>query len=191
MIDSLEMMRNSIEANKYYERLGLKPGGYGVATLHRPSNVDDPARLGPVVEALAKAAQKLAVIFPVHPRTRQRLEASCLLQRLAGTGKVVVTDPLGYHDFMSLVLGCRYVLTDSGGIQEESTYLGIPCITLRDNTERPVTVTMGTNELAKPGDVEHLLSRVLSGAWKKGTVPSLWDGCTASRIVASLKKRAH
>jgi UDP-N-acetylglucosamine 2-epimerase (non-hydrolysing) len=191
MIDSLEMMRGAIEQHKYYERIGLKPGGYGVATLHRPSNVDDPAKLRPVIEALAKAAEKLPVVFPIHPRTRQRLGASGLLKDLTGGKNVLVTEPLGYKDFMSLVFGCRYVFTDSGGIHEESTYLAIPCITLRENTERPVTVTMGTNELAKPGDVDGLLSKVLSGSWKKGSVPALWDGRTASRIVKSLKKRAH
>jgi UDP-N-acetylglucosamine 2-epimerase (non-hydrolysing) len=191
MIDSLHMMRGAIESCKYYERLRLKPGGYGVATLHRPSNVDHPGTLEPVVAALAEAAQRLPVVFPIHPRTRQRLQASGLLERLTRTDNVVLTEPLGYKDFMSLVFGCRYVLTDSGGIQEESTFLGIPCITLRDNTERPVTVTMGTNELAKPRDIERLLSKVLSGSWKKGTVPPLWDGRAATRIVASLKKRAH
>lgn len=191
MIDSLEMMRPAIEAHKYYERLGLASGQYGVVTLHRPSNVDDPANLRPVVEALISAAQRLPVVFPIHPRTRQRLEAFGFMEKLTKARGIVLTEPLGYADFMSLVFGCRYVLTDSGGIQEETTYLGIPCITLRDNTERPVTVTVGTNELAKAVQVDGLLAKILSGAWKVGKIPSLWDGKTASRVVATLKKRAR
>ena len=190
MIDSLEMMRPTIEARKYHEHLGLRAGAYGVVTLHRPSNVDDEKNLRPVVDALIGAAKQVATVFPVHPRTRQRLQAFGLLERLTSASGVVLTEPLGYTDFMSLVFHCRYVLTDSGGIQEETTYLGIPCITLRDNTERPITVTTGTNELAKPADVARLLATIVSGKWKAGKIPDLWDGRTASRVVSSLREHA-
>ena len=111
------------------------------------------------------------------------------MDELSTTKHIAITDPLGYRDFMSLVFSCKYVLTDSGGLQEETTYLGIPCITVRDNTERPLTVTLGTNELAKPQQVGALLKKILAGTWKKGQVPTYWDGRTATRVVSSLKQR--
>jgi UDP-N-acetylglucosamine 2-epimerase (non-hydrolysing) len=191
MIDSLEMLRPVIESRRYRERLELAPKDFGVVTLHRPSNVDDPARLRLLADVLAAAAAKLPVVFPVHPRTRRRLEETKLLAKLQAARGLFLTEPLGYTDFMSLVFDCRYALTDSGGIQEETTYLGIPCITLRDNTERPITVTYGTNELGKLEDAERLVARAIDGQWKKGRIPELWDGRTAGRVAASLKAHAQ
>lgn len=191
MIDSLEMMPPVIEARRYRAKLRLERGGYGVATLHRPSNVDDPRRLRELVDLIVAAAAMLPVVFPVHPRTRRRLEETQLLGPLLHANGVFLTEPLSYTAFMSLVLDCRYALTDSDGIQEEATYLAIPCITPRDNTERPITVTQGTNELATPESAIALIARAVAGVWKKGRIPERWDGQTAGRVVASLAQRAR
>jgi UDP-N-acetylglucosamine 2-epimerase (non-hydrolysing) len=190
MIDSYELQRARIEATNTPERLGLAPKGYGVLTLHRPSNVDDRATLTLLALELARAAEQLPLVFPVHPRTRQRLQSFGLWDQLGAGGRVRLIEPLGYLAFMSLVSNARAVITDSGGVQEETTYLDIPCLTLRENTERPITITEGTNRLVKPGDVVHSLVRALAGDWPHGKRPNLWDGRAAERICASLKRRS-
>jgi UDP-N-acetylglucosamine 2-epimerase (non-hydrolysing) len=190
MIDSLEMMRSAIESRRCAGRLDLGRRAYGVVTLHRPSNVDDADRLRQMVQLILDAARSLPVVFPVHPRTRQRLDAAGLLKLMDRAPGVKLTEPLGYTDFMSLVFDCRYVLTDSGGIQEETTYLGIPCFTLRENTERPITVTQGTNRLVRPDTALSHIRSTLSGNASGRTIPPLWDGATASRVVRSLRGAA-
>jgi UDP-N-acetylglucosamine 2-epimerase (non-hydrolysing) len=160
-------------------------GGYGVATLHRPSNVDDPQKLSAMVDCLRKVAARLPIVFPLHPRTKDNLQRSGLYQELAESQGMFLTEPLGYLPFLKLMSSATLVLTDSGGIQEETTFLQVPCITLRNNTERPVTVTSGTNLLVgdDPVNILQAAFSVLDGEAKKGSIPSLWDGKAGSRIV--------
>jgi len=186
MIDSLEMVRRDIEAVDVPGELGLAPG-YVLVTLHRPSNVDDPGQLERLVVALEAVAREREVVFPVHPRTAARLESFGLRGRLDAAG-VRLTEPLPYVRFMSLVMGAAALVTDSGGIQEETTYLGVPCLTLRENTERPITVTEGTNRLV---DVTTLLPalRAALADPPRGRCPDLWDGRTAGRCLEDLRRR--
>jgi UDP-N-acetylglucosamine 2-epimerase (non-hydrolysing) len=188
MLDSFELVRPAIEAANVPAELGLERGGYGVVTLHRPSNVDEPAQLARLVEALVAVQRKLPLVFPLHPRTAQRLTAGGLREvlRLAG---VKLIAPLPYVRFMSLVTGAAAAITDSGGIQEETTYLGIPCLTLRENTERPITVSQGTNRLVRAETLSAQVEHALANGPAKRRRPDLWDGNTAARCVADLRKR--
>lgn len=189
MIDSFEMLRDRIEASTERDDLGVTQGNYALVTLHRPSNVDAEATLKPIVDALVTASERLPIVFVAHPRTVKGLESFGLRSALESADGITLREPIPYIRFMNLVTGAKAVITDSGGLQEETTYLGIPCLTLRDNTERPVTVTLGTNELLTAETLGERLQEVLDGNWKTGSVPPLWDGQTASRAVENLKRR--
>lgn len=189
MIDSYELLRNQIERERGRERLGLAAQGYGVVTLHRPSNVDDPKELETIVTGLLSIAEQIPLVFPVHPRTSQRLKDFGLADRLSSGRSMHTIEPIGYIQFMSLVREAAFVITDSGGVQEETTYLGIPCLTLRDTTERPITITEGTNRLVGSRDLGAAISQIIAGDWSNGGCPEMWDGRTAARVAESLKSR--
>ena len=190
MLDSFELLRPAIEADPARAQLGLAGERYAVATLHRPANVDSRAALGPLVDQLLAAAHRLRLVFAVHPRTRQRLTDFGLLDRLTSDAGVTLTEPLSYIPFMRLVTGAAVVITDSGGVQQETTYLGIPCLTLRDTTEWGVTLTNGTNCLVRPGELAVSLDRTLAHPPVAKEPPELWDGRSAARCVAALRRRA-
>jgi UDP-N-acetylglucosamine 2-epimerase (non-hydrolysing) len=188
MIDTLMKLLPRIRERNMAAEMHLASGDYGVVTLHRPSNVDDAAMLDRWVSVLERISADLPLVFPAHPRTAARLVDAGLDRRLARSG-VKVIEPLPYVEFVSLVADSRLVLTDSGGIQEETTVLGIPCLTLRDSTERPVTVKLGTNTLVgiEPEAALGAVKRVLSGPPASYTVPPLWDGKAAERIARILR----
>ncbi|MBI1954646.1 MAG: UDP-N-acetylglucosamine 2-epimerase (non-hydrolyzing) [Proteobacteria bacterium] len=176
MIDTYCMMKDKIAQSEAYISFKLEKQNYIVLTLHRPVNVDVKETLGSIIYKIGQI--DLPVIFPVHPRTRKNLEQIHPLPQ-----NLILCEPLGYVDFMNLVLNSAYVISDSGGIQEETTYLDIPCFTLRETTERPITVTMGSNQLVS---VENLLEKIEHP--KKSAIPPLWDGKTSERIVESIKE---
>ena len=190
MIDSFELLRDRIESSTSRQDLGLLDREYALLTLHRPSNVDRPDSLRAIVTALKMIAADLRLVFVSHPRTMKNLAAFKLSGELTQTGNVDLLSPLSYIDFMNVVTGARLVITDSGGLQEETTYLGIPCLTMRENTERPVTVTQGTNKLVGASELPEQVRKILDGKWRKGSCPPLWDGRTAGRAVRCLEKRA-
>lgn len=192
MIDSLRAsLPKAVPADVLLADAGLDAGriagGYGVVTLHRPSNVDDPDVLGPIIDALRKLAERLPLVVALHPRTRGNLERFGMLGRLDTPGFLILP-PQGYLEMLGLMSGARMVLTDSGGIQEETTALGVPCITIRENTERPITVEQGTNTLVgiDPQAILAAARGVLATGGKGGRIPELWDGRCAERIAAHL-----
>lgn len=188
MIDSLEMMRSSIEAQDEFKKFKLKPREYGIITIHRPSNVDDADVLRELCAMIADTAKRIPLIFPVHPRTKKNLEANSLWPLLEEADGLFLTEPLSYIKFMNLLFNCRLSITDSGGIQEEATYLGIPCLTLRPNTERPITVTHGTNLLCRLDEVRSRIEKTLAKKEIRPCIIENWDGKTAGRVVKNIKK---
>jgi UDP-N-acetylglucosamine 2-epimerase (non-hydrolysing) len=181
MIDTLLACRELSRRSTVLEDLGLTGRPFGVLTLHRPANVNDPEILAGMMSAIGHLQRELPIVFPVHPRTKNALES----QNVATMPGLIITEPLGYLDFMKLLAEARIVLTDSGGIQEETTALGVPCLTLRNNTERPITIEQGTNHLVglDPQRIVAATRTALSEPRGKGRVPDLWDGRAAARIV--------
>jgi UDP-N-acetylglucosamine 2-epimerase (non-hydrolysing) len=188
MIDSLNYYLQKTNKSNILEKLKVEPGKFVLTTLHRPSNVDGKEQLERLIKLLNRIGEERTIIFPIHPRTKKNLEIHALNHAISQSVKLI--DPLGYIDFLTLTKNVELVITDSGGIQEETTYLGVPCITLRDSTERPITVEVGTNQLLGNDlkNAESAALDVLNGKIKKGSIPELWDGNAAERIVGILLK---
>lgn len=183
MIDTLLANRHRFQRPEFWEKIGLTDGEYLVVTLHRPANVDKPEHLRALLDEIVGHSGSIPLVFPVHPRTRRNIE-----ELGYQNPRLNLVDPMGYLTFNYLVERAKGVITDSGGITEETTVMGVPCITLRDSTERLETVTLGTNELigTDPSAIGPALDQLFSGSWKKGSIPPLWDGKTAERIVSKL-----
>jgi UDP-N-acetylglucosamine 2-epimerase (non-hydrolysing) len=192
MIDTLLAHRDAALALGTPARMGMQPGKYGVITLHRPSNVDDPRALEELFGAIGEISRDLPLVFPVHPRTRASLSRSVAVSRLCDEKRLHLSDPMGYLEFLGLVAESAVVLTDSGGVQEETTVLGVPCLTLRTSTERPATITHGTNLLAgvRPDGILQAW-RTVKTTPRIARVPPLWDGKAAERIIAVLESEPH
>lgn len=195
MIDTLLKHKEMARGLGGMEQMGLQPGRFATLTLHRPSNVDDKEVLEGILAALSEIAQEIPIIFPIHPRTRKMVEKFGLTRYFSagdGIGGIRVSEPLGYLDFLHLNMHATVVITDSGGLQEETTVLGVPCITLRHNTERPITCDVGTNFIVgnDPEKIRETAVRILHGQVAKGGIPDLWDGAAAERIVRVLLNQA-
>jgi UDP-N-acetylglucosamine 2-epimerase (non-hydrolysing) len=188
MIDTLRRLLPQAQQSDVLAKHYLEPGKYGVVTLHRPSNVDQSDTLGPILKVLNETSRDLPLVFPIHPRTLHKMEQFGLLPLLQEAPGILQTPPLGYMGFLALTSQARVIVTDSGGLQEESTALGIPCLTMRANTERPITVTEGSSTLigSNPVMLRQHLQMVLDGKYKQGNCPSLWDGHAAERIAQIL-----
>jgi UDP-N-acetylglucosamine 2-epimerase (non-hydrolysing) len=184
MIDTLLNQVERAKESSILQDLSLESGKYGVVTLHRPANVDDEKVLGELLNVLVEISTNLPLVFPIHPRTKSRLEAFGFMELLDTASNITCLGPAGYNDFLCLTSQAKVIVTDSGGLQEESTALGVPCLTMRPNTERPITVTLGTSTLVG-SDSEKLklhLTEVINGTYKAGECPALWDGRAAERI---------
>lgn len=193
MIDSLHYALPKAEQSGIVAELGLEAKNYVLMTIHRPSNVDSPEQLAMLLKIFAELAKERDVVFPVHPRTRKNIEQNGLQSLIEANPRVHLIDPQGYVHFLALMKNADFVMTDSGGIQEETTVLGIPCITLRTTTERPSTCTLGTNILIAPTEenIRREINTMLHGERKKGSIPPLWDGNAAGRIASIIVEHLH
>jgi UDP-N-acetylglucosamine 2-epimerase (non-hydrolysing) len=183
MIDTLFQNLQKLRPPQFWKQNDLIQGKYFVVTLHRPSNVDDSSNLTKLLDVIASETHEHSIVFPIHPRTRKNLDS-----KFINNSKFILADPIGYLEFIYLIKNCKAVITDSGGITEETTVLNVPCMTLRNTTERPETVTIGSNELigSNPENLRPYLQSLQNGIWKKSAVPPLWDGKTSERIVEKL-----
>lgn len=190
MIDTLFRNLDRAKGSRILESLNLEPRRFCAMTLHRPSNVDEKETLSGILDALEIIGERLPIVFPVHPRTRDRLDQFGLSERVRRQASIVLTEPLGYLDFLRLYSNSRLVLTDSGGLQEETTVLGIPCLTLRENTERPITIAEGTNQLVgnNPESITRAALAVFEQDSRPARIPELWDGRAAVRIVDAIEE---
>ena len=188
MIDSLMQYQEKARNSDILDRIDIKDD-YALITLHRPSNVDNKEGLLTILNAFEEISKSISLIFPIHPRTTKQIQTFGLEEKVKKMRNLHLVPPVGYYDFLKLQMDAKFILTDSGGIQEESTYFGVPCLTLRPNTERPITITQGTNTLVKleTDDIINEAKKILSGNIKKGSIPKYWDGKTAERIVKIFK----
>ncbi|MBI2101466.1 UDP-N-acetylglucosamine 2-epimerase (non-hydrolyzing) [Candidatus Woesearchaeota archaeon] len=193
MIDTLLSHRKKAEKSKILGQLKLRKKGYCVLTLHRPSNVDNRKSFENILDILEAIGAKIKIVFPLHPRTKKNLESFGLDKRIRSIDNLIITKPLGYLDFLCLMSGSRFVLTDSGGIQEETTVLGVPCVTLRNNTERPVTISQGTNMVVSTdkAKITRVCQRLIKGDAVKAKIPQFWDGKAAERIFKVLTSKLN
>lgn len=190
MIDTMVAFDDKINASPILEGLKLDKDSFALMTMHRPATVDNENELIKLIQLIEDVTELGKLVFPIHPRTVNKLKQFDLYERVRTNKNVLLTDPLGYFAFQKLIADCKFILTDSGGIQEESTFRGVPCLTLRPNTERPSTISIGTNTLV-PFDIQEIRKLIYSieeGRYKKGTIPPLWDGNATSRILDSIYK---
>jgi len=188
MIDSLIQYQEKAKESNILEEYDLEAQNYVLVTLHRPSNVDNKAGLITILRAFKEISQQIKVVFPIHPRSRKQIQTFQLEEMVQELPNLILTEPVGYYDFMKLQMSAKFILTDSGGIQEESTYFGVPCLTLRESTERPITITEGTNKLVAlhTEDIVSEANQILQGVSKKGKIPKYWDGKASERLLEAL-----
>ena len=191
MIDSLVQYKGKAESSNILEEYKLKPHEFVLITLHRPSNVDNKEGFLKILNAFEELSKFIKLVFPIHPRAKKQIKIFGLNEKVEKMKNLLLIDPIGYYDFIKLEMEAKFILTDSGGIQEETTYFGIPCLTLRPNTERPITIIEGTNKLVKleTEDIIKEAKEILSGKIKKGKIPKFWDGKTAERIVEIFREK--